>query len=267
MVVHGERGDQIVHVEPVCVAGGEAVEAGGGGRAVHQFLLLGCVQVKSLPAGGHYHSLPYLRHEILLGIMEGHRHQIALLAHLLVIADEVLVDIVGKDLSPVHVAYQGVQVVRGISYGIKAAYQTSDTGAKHHIYRYLLLFQGLEYADFGRALGPAPAENQRDGGTVLFPPHLVHPLAHAEEHHRVRDGVRAGGRKPDRRLVPDVRPAALPLPLRPHGQQDQKNECHVSESSHNSDCFPRCEGSSLLRFPPARRAARRRPVYLLPGTP
>ena len=267
MVVHRERSYQIVHVEPVSIAGGEAVETGGGGRAVHQFLLLRGVQVKPLPAGGHYHPFSHFGHKIFLGIMEWHRHQISLLAHLLVVGDKVLVDIVRKDLFPVHVAYQGVQVVRGISYGIKAADEPSDAGAEHHVDRYLLLFQSFEYADFGCALGPSPAEDQRNGGTVLFAPHPVHPLAHAEEHHRVRDGVRAGGRKPDRRLVPDVRPAALPLPLRPHGQQDQKNECHVSESSHNSDCFPRCEGSSLLRFPPARRAARRRPVYLLPGTP
>ena len=199
--------------------------------------------------------------------MEGHRHQIALLAHLLVIADEVLVDIVGKDLSPVHVAYQGVQVIRGISYGIKAADEPADAGAEHHIYRYLLLFQGLEYADFGRALGSAPAENQRYSGPVLFASHLVHPFAHPDEHHRVGGGVRAGGRQPDRRLVPDIRPASLPLPLRPQGQQDQKNKCYVSESSHSSDCFPRCEGSSPLRFPPARRAGRRRPGYLRRGRP
>ena len=185
-----------------------------------------------LPAGGSYDSLPYLGHEILLGIVEGHRNQIALLAHLHVIGDEVLADLVGEGLVPIHPPDQGIQLVGSVAEGIKAADQASHTGAEHHIHGDLLLFEILDDADVGDALGTAAAQYQRYGGTALLPAYLVHLFPHTGEHQGIDLGIGAGGGQAY--ALPAERPVALAglLRTRPRAEEQQQNDAYVFQSDH-----------------------------------
>ena len=61
--------------------------------------------------------------------MEGYRDQIALLAHLFVVGNKILIYIVRQDLVPVHVPDQGIQLIRRVSYGVQTSYKATYAGA------------------------------------------------------------------------------------------------------------------------------------------
>ena len=115
LVSHRHGGNGVVHVDAVGDARREAVERGGGRRTLHHVLLLGRTQVQSLPPGGCQHPLLHLCLEIFLGVVERQGDEIALLAHLHVVGNVVLVHFVREGLAPVHPAHQGVQLVRGVA--------------------------------------------------------------------------------------------------------------------------------------------------------
>ena len=135
--------------------------------------------------------------------MEGHRNQVALLAHLYIIGYEILIHPVGKGLTPVHTTHESVKFIGSIAKGIEASDEPSHAGAEHHIYRYLLLFQAFDYANVGSSLRSSSAQHQRHGRTLLLPADLLHFISHLDKDKRIFERIPAGGGETDGlRLAP-----------------------------------------------------------------
>ena len=69
---------------------------------------------------------------------------------------------------------KGIQIRSIIAQGIEGAQQAADTGSYHQVYRNVALFQVLQDAHRGRALGTAAGKDQAHRGTVLSD--LGHPV-------------------------------------------------------------------------------------------
>ena len=127
--------------------------------------------------------------------MERQGDEIALLAHLLVVGDEVLADLVGKGLVPVHPAHQRVQFIRAVTQGVQAADKASHAGAQNHVDRNLLLLQILDYGHVRSSLGPAAAEHEGDSRTLFLPADVFHLFPYLDEDDGVFGRIAAGGCK------------------------------------------------------------------------
>ena len=160
--------------------------------------------------------------QVLHIIIEWDRSEVLLLVFLLPVGYKLLRDLVAQGEVPVRRPDKGVQEVRTVADGIQASDEASHARSEHHVDRDAFFLQESEHSDVCGALGPAAAEDKRNGGPAA--PDTVHLGPHARHYDRVSDGIVA--------LETD-------LPFSRHGavKQYPKEYGYFKDSSHGCRLF------------------------------